>query len=75
MDLVVLLLPPESDADPDAPSSVKGKERARNAAGPTAVALWRMSGSKVWEVDVDGSIIGLAWSIDGKSFEFEVEER
>lgn len=35
--------------------------------GRTKVALWRMaSGSKVWEVDIAGRILGLAWSRDGE---------
>ncbi|WOO81875.1 uncharacterized protein LOC62_04G005390 [Vanrija pseudolonga] len=34
--------------------------------GRTKVALWRMaSGSKVWEVDIVGRILGLAWSRGG----------
>ena len=33
----------------------------------TKVALWRMSGSKVWEVDLVGKVAGLAWSQDGRA--------
>ena len=59
MDLVVLctstsLLPPPS---------VKGKGRQDNA---QKILLWRMSGSKVWDVGYDGVLVSLAWSQDGE---------
>ncbi|KAK4687139.1 hypothetical protein P7C73_g2981, partial [Tremellales sp. Uapishka_1] len=64
MDLVVLL----STSLPSGARNVvgKGKEKASSGKGDTTkVALWRMSGSKVWEVELEGRVLGLAWSRDG----------
>lgn len=55
MDLVVLLAQG---------SSVKGKAKV-GLGGITKLALWRMSGSRVWEIDVEGQVKGLVWSHDG----------
>jgi len=60
MDLVVLL----GSSGPVVPPTVKGKGRAMG--GNTKLALWRMSGTKVWSVDIDGSVRGLAWTHDGE---------
>lgn len=58
MDLVALIVEDAGD------QAGKGKARA----GPvhTIVELWRMSGSKVWEVNITGRVLGLAWSRDGE---------
>jgi len=61
MDLVVLLL-----EDEEGGGGMGGRGKA-GAGVSTKVALWRMSGSKVWEVDVGGRVLGLAWSRDGMS--------
>ncbi|RXK35659.1 hypothetical protein M231_07089 [Tremella mesenterica] len=60
MDLVVLLSSPPSPS----PSSLKGKEK-QVSVEKTKVSLWRMTGSKVWEVQTEGRIFGLVWSLDG----------
>jgi hypothetical protein len=60
MDLVILL----GSSGPVVPPTVKGKGRAMG--GNTKLALWRMSGTKVWSVDIDGSVRGLAWTHDGE---------
>ncbi len=64
MDLVVLVAPG------GATMSVKGKERAVDVdtRGWTSARLsvWRMLGSKVWDVEIKGRVLGLAWSIDGE---------
>ena len=54
MDLVVLL----------GQGSSKGKAKVGSERF-TKLALWRMSGSRVWESDLDGRVRGLAWSHDG----------
>jgi hypothetical protein len=59
MDLVVLL------GQSGQPNSVKGKGKA-GSEKITKLALWRMSGSKVWESDVEGRVRGLAWTQDGE---------
>jgi hypothetical protein len=56
MDLVVLL---------GQGNSGKGKAKVGSERN-TKLALWRMSGSKVWESDVEGRVRGLAWSHDGR---------
>lgn len=65
MDLVVLIAPGGATA------SLKGKERAVDVdtRGWTnaRVSVWRMLGAKVWDVEVKGRVLGLAWSIDGES--------
>ena len=45
---------------------LKGKGKAV-AGSVTKVALWRVSGSKVWEADIEGRVVGLAWTGDGQS--------
>lgn len=65
MDLVVLLSEDLEDKAKPPAFGTKGKGRS----GPgvaTKVELWRMSGSKVWEVMVTGRVLGLAWSRDGE---------
>lgn len=32
----------------------------------TLVSLWRLSGTSVWEVEVNGHVLGLTWSTDGE---------
>jgi hypothetical protein len=66
MDLVALLL--ETDPNAAGAGAPTPSWRKPNAKIPitTKVALWRMSGSKVWEVDVGGRILGLTWSRDGE---------
>jgi hypothetical protein len=47
----------------------QGSTKGKNKVGSdklTKLALWRMSGSKVWESDVEGRVRGLAWTHDGK---------
>jgi hypothetical protein len=61
MDLVALLGVSGGEAN-----SSKGKGKALTG-NSTRVALWRMSGSKVWEADVEGRVCGLAWTGDGQS--------
>jgi hypothetical protein len=56
MDLVILL--------GNGGNSGKGKDKV-GSGKYTKLALWRMSGSKVWESDVEGQVRGLAWSHDG----------
>lgn len=58
MDLVVLI------SATDTASSIKGKGKAVATGG--RIALWRMTGGKVWEVDTEGEVQGLAWSTDGE---------
>lgn len=58
MDLVALITSPKH-----LPAAAKGKARAGD---DRKVSLWRMSGTKVWEVGYDGVIAGLAWSPDGE---------
>jgi hypothetical protein len=53
MDLVVLL----------GQGGGRGKVGSDNS---TRLALWRMSGSRVWESDVGGRVRGLVWSHDGR---------
>lgn len=60
MDLVALLGLSGGDT-----STSKGKGKAITGS-VTKVALWRVSGSKVWEVDIEGRVAGLAWTADGK---------
>jgi len=72
MDLVVLLAPvqPTSSTVASGIASAKGKGKAVSSEHKmhiTKIALWRMSGSKVWEVELGGKVGGLAWSPDGKS--------
>jgi hypothetical protein len=66
MDLVVLVAPG------GAAGSVKGKEKAvgvdTRGRGSARLSVWRMLGSKVWDVEVKGRLLGLAWSIDGASW-------
>ena len=59
MDLVALIIVGEDAI------SVKGKGKAIAPGG--RIALWRMTGGKVWEVGSEGEVRGLAWSTDGKS--------
>lgn len=69
MDLVVLILEDAGDAVGGGGSAAAFGSKGKGKAGPgvrTKVALWRMSGSKVWEVDVAGRVLGLAWSRDGR---------
>ena len=61
MDLVALLGLSGGDT-----STAKGKGKA-TPGSVTKVALWRVSGSKVWEADIEGRVAGLAWTADGKS--------
>nr|XP_019010398.1 uncharacterized protein I206_04867 [Kwoniella pini CBS 10737]OCF49179.1 hypothetical protein I206_04867 [Kwoniella pini CBS 10737] len=58
MDLVVLL------SHPFNPSSNSWKGKGKEI-GKTQISLWRTGGSKVWEVNVTGQVVGLAWSEDG----------
>lgn len=58
MDLVALIVEDAGD--------VGGKGKARAGPVHTAVELWRLSGSKVWDIIVAGRVLGLAWSRDGK---------
>lgn len=44
----------------------KGKGKAAAGSGVTKIALWRMGGSRVWDVDVEGQVGGLAWTTDGE---------
>lgn len=44
----------------------KGKARAETLGNGCSISLWRMGGSKVWEVDCKGHIAGMAWSEDGQ---------
>ena len=79
MDLVVLLSPPQEHLGTEAPlvstyiSMWEVAERPQAKAGSpkltTRVALWRMSGTKVWEVELEGDVDGLAWSLDGRCTE------
>jgi hypothetical protein len=69
MDLVTLI----SDSAGSGPAGAlgvttsKGKGKAFDISpGGCNVSLWRLSGSKVWETHVAGTIAGLAWSIDGQ---------
>lgn len=57
MDLVALITSPTHLR-----ASIKGKGRADDE---RKVSLWRMSGTRVWEVGYEGIIAGLAWSPDG----------
>ncbi len=73
MDLVVLLAPFDSASSvPTTTTKVsnsavtKGKGKAETSGSRIKVALWRMSGSKVWEVELEGNVEGLAWSLDGE---------
>jgi hypothetical protein len=66
MDLVVLVAPSSSSAKSlmgGASGFGKGKSKAT---GGSKVALWRMGGSRVWEVEVDGDVAGLGWTRDGE---------
>ncbi|KAK8853269.1 hypothetical protein IAR55_003972 [Kwoniella newhampshirensis] len=68
MDLVVLLS--SSSASSSAQATVpafgrKGKDKEISGAEKTKVCLYRTGGSKVWEVEVEGRVSGLAWSEDG----------
>ena len=56
MDLVVLL--------GNGGYSGKGKDKV-GTGKYKKLELLRMSGSKVWEIDVEGQVRGLAWSHDG----------
>lgn len=69
MDLVVLLAPVGQGSPPAGQNDRKGKGRAVNMSDwkGTKIALWRMLGSKVWEVEMKGWVGGLAWSRDGQS--------
>ena len=64
MGLVVLLSRPAESSSRGIPTSAIGKGKSK-AAGCGRIAVWRMLGSKVWEVDVDGVVAGLAWTRDG----------
>ena len=72
MDLVVLLCVSETTstdlltARSASVRSDKGKAKADMGGHRTKVALWRMSGTKVWEVEVEGKAAGVAWSQDGE---------
>lgn len=78
MDLVVLLAPAQPDIVVKINGDKKGKGKARAALimpdmsnwRGTKVVLWRMLGSKVWEIETRGHIAGLAWSGDGTSSYF-----
>lgn len=71
MDLVALLAPQAGPA-PRAPVfpawHPKGKQKAVEPAGGirTKVSLWRVSKSIVWEVEMQGQVVGLAWTNDGQ---------
>jgi hypothetical protein len=65
MDLVVLLAPARPQQGGHA-SKGKGRSQGMSEWNGTKVALWRMLGSKVWDVEVRGYIAGLAWSEDGE---------
>lgn len=69
MDLAVLLCEP-SDEQTESSRSGGGsfsKGKAKASAGfTTQVSLWRLSGAKVWEVEVTGRVLGLTWSMDGE---------
>lgn len=71
MDLVVLLAPAQPAQSASAALKGKGKATDMSAWRGTKVVLWRMLGSKVWEVEVRGWVAGLAWSGDGKYHVFE----
>jgi hypothetical protein len=61
MDLVVLL----GTSGNQPASNLKGKGKA-GGGGVTKLGLWRMSGSKVWSVEIVGDIRGLTWTHDGE---------
>lgn len=57
MDLVALCTTPSH-----VPLTGKGKQKAGDE---RRVSLWRVSGSKVWDVGYEGDLLGMAWSTDG----------
>lgn len=59
MDLAVLLCEPSDETD----ITLKGKNKASGVS--TIVSLWRLGGATVWEVEVNGRVLGLTWSSDG----------
>lgn len=61
MDLVALLAVP---AGQDGRTKASGKATSNST---SKITLWRMTGHKVWETDIEGVVGGLAWTIDGKS--------
>lgn len=61
MDLVALLGLSGNQAGP---SRTQGREAKTSI---SKVALWRMSGSRVWEADLEGQVGGIAWTPDGQS--------
>lgn len=38
----------------------------KNGVTPMKVALWRMMGTKVWEYDAKGQVLGLTWDAAGQ---------
>lgn len=50
----------------------KGKGKAADVVPRTRVSLWRMSGSKVWDIEADGHVNGVAWSLDGETFVYGI---
>lgn len=58
MDLVALITTPTHVVP-----TGKGKQKAGDE---RRVSLWRVSGSKVWDVGYEGTLLGLAWSTDGE---------
>jgi hypothetical protein len=58
MDLVTLVTTPSH-----IPLTGKGKQKAGDE---RRISLWRVSGSRVWDVGYEGTLLGLAWSADGK---------
>lgn len=68
MDLVALLHERGGEDDPSGAVGkaydAKGKGKAGDEIA-TTVVLWRLTGSKVWEVEVAGRVAGLGWSADG----------
>jgi hypothetical protein len=68
MDLVVVFGPAAGARTgmDEATRTNKGKARAETLGNGCKISLWRMGGSKVWEVDCKGYIAGMAWSEDGQ---------
>lgn len=72
MDLVVVFSTSSSGVAPPKPAiyGAKGKGKAESVGVmKSKVELWRMSGSKSWEVELKGKVGGLAWTLDGMYYD------
>jgi hypothetical protein len=76
MDLVVLIAEnASSSSSASGYGGGKGKGKAALGSGASRVSLWRMTGSKVWDIGIEGRIAGLAWSRDGEYQTFLADVR